>query len=221
MSQDTVTETTDNWPFGRILKYVLLPKPKGSPKAGKKEIALRVAMGALFGAVTLYLSLGGKSLPSCDQSDTKNILGKIINDLPAARAQNIRYVSLKSIVEQGYNKSTELRSCQATLVTTSGEDSVQYSVKWQDKAKGLFYVEAQLRPGNEPGARQDADIDRKVTSDAVRQFEIAKRNGNPIDVCVQAMGVSAAYLQANDESNYASWKDVERQACRAAGMPTY
>lgn len=221
MSQDTVTtETTDSWPFGKILKHVLLPKPKGSPKAGKKEITLRLAMGAIFGAIGLYFALGGKSLPGCDQSDTKDLVGKIINDLPVARAQNTQYVALKNVVEQGYNKTTELRSCQAILVTTAGENSIQYSVKWQDKTKGLIYVAAQLLPTNEPVAEMD-DINQKVASDAVRQFEIAKRNGTPTDVCVQAMGVSAAYLQAKDESNYASWKATETQACRAIGMPGY
>jgi len=34
------------------------------------------------------------------------------------------------------------------------------------------------------------------------QYEIAARHGGAIDVCVQAGLVTAAYLQAKDESHY-------------------
>jgi hypothetical protein len=144
MSENSIIETTDSWSFGEILKYVLLPKPKGSPKAGKKEIALRLVMAGFSGLIALQLFFGGKSLPSCDQSESTKLVGQIVNDLPLVKAANVQYVSLKNITEQGHNKEADLRSCSATLVTTAGEDDLQYSIKWQNKKDGTFYVEAQI-----------------------------------------------------------------------------
>ncbi len=62
-------------------------------------------------------------------------------------------------------------------------------------------------------------ITDKVATDAVQQYNIAKRQGDPVQICVQAGLVSAAYLQAKDEANYQVWKATERNDCRRAGMP--
>jgi len=65
------------------------------------------------------------------------------------------------------------------------------------------------------------NIERKVANDAVEQYNIAKRQGDRIQICVQAGFVSAAYLQAKDQENYNRWKSIEKSDCRAAGMPQY
>lgn len=62
-------------------------------------------------------------------------------------------------------------------------------------------------------------LEKQVANDFVEQYNIAKRNGTTMDVCVHAGLVSAAYLQAKDESNYQRWKQTERSDCRSAGMP--
>jgi hypothetical protein len=62
------------------------------------------------------------------------------------------------------------------------------------------------------------DITNKVAADAVAQYRIAERNGSPIDVCVQAGFVTAAYLQAKDEPNYQRWKQTEKSVCAKAGI---
>lgn len=62
-------------------------------------------------------------------------------------------------------------------------------------------------------------IEIQVAADAVNQYEIAKRQGNAMQVCVQAGLVSAAYLQAKDEPNYNKWKKIESDDCRRAGVP--
>lgn len=62
-------------------------------------------------------------------------------------------------------------------------------------------------------------IENQVASDQVTQYNIAKGQGNQIQICVQAGMVSAAYLQANDTSNYNQWKAIEESDCRAAGIP--
>jgi len=62
-------------------------------------------------------------------------------------------------------------------------------------------------------------IEQHVADDAVKQYEMAKRNGTPIDICVHAGLVSAAYLQAKDEENYRRWKQIETGDCDSAGVP--
>lgn len=62
------------------------------------------------------------------------------------------------------------------------------------------------------------DIENQVAIDSVEQYEIAKKQGDPIMTCVQAGMVSAAYLQAKDETKYNEWKSVERTDCEAAGI---
>jgi hypothetical protein len=59
----------------------------------------------------------------------------------------------------------------------------------------------------------------QVADDAVKKYEIAKRNGRPLDVCYQARMVALAYLQAKDETNYAIWKQTESRECSSAGLP--
>ena len=61
-------------------------------------------------------------------------------------------------------------------------------------------------------------IQDQVAQDQVQQYNIAKQSGNPIDICVQAGMVAAAYLQAQDQTQYAQWKEIERTDCRAAGI---
>lgn len=66
-------------------------------------------------------------------------------------------------------------------------------------------------------ARDMQKIENQVAADAVRQYEIAQREGNPMQMCVQAGLVSAAYLQAKDETNYQKWKRIEGEDCGRAG----
>jgi hypothetical protein len=57
------------------------------------------------------------------------------------------------------------------------------------------------------------DIYKQVSADAVQQYEIAKRQGDKIQICVQAGLVSAAYLQEKNESSYQQWKAIEQEDC--------
>lgn len=72
-------------------------------------------------------------------------------------------------------------------------------------------------------ARQDlnplADIYGKVAADAVAKYEMVKRTGTPIERCVQAQMVVAAFLQAKDQANYEAWHKVQHEDCQKAGMP--
>jgi hypothetical protein len=63
-------------------------------------------------------------------------------------------------------------------------------------------------------------IEDQVVKDAVKQYEIAKKNGTPADICEHAGLVSAAYLQAKNEEKYRTAKAQEKQDCAAAGVPS-
>jgi hypothetical protein len=62
-------------------------------------------------------------------------------------------------------------------------------------------------------------IEQQVATDSESQYNITKQSGTTMDQCVHAGLVAAAYLQANDQSSYAKWKEVERRDCDAAGVP--
>jgi hypothetical protein len=68
-------------------------------------------------------------------------------------------------------------------------------------------------------AKDMQQITNQVAQDQVAQYNIAKRNGDAMQICVQAGMVSAAFLQSNDEPNFNKWKAVEKQDCAAAGLP--
>jgi len=48
-------DSTDIWPWSKIIKYTLLPKPKGSPRIGKKEILVRIVIATIFIIIALIL----------------------------------------------------------------------------------------------------------------------------------------------------------------------
>jgi hypothetical protein len=69
------------------------------------------------------------------------------------------------------------------------------------------------------GESRLSEIHAKVAADSVEKYNIAKRQGSPVDVCVHAGLVAAAFLQAKDEGNYAAWKATEKRDCMNAGVP--
>jgi len=87
---------------------------------------------------------------------------------------------------------------------------------------GVLGVVAYFTIGRESQERQVqqamSDIENKVATDAVQQYEIAKRQGDPMQTCVQAGMVSAAFLQAKDEASYTRWKATEQADCARAGL---
>jgi hypothetical protein len=73
--------------------------------------------------------------------------------------------------------------------------------------------------GLEPHAAKEMQrSENLVPADAINQYGIAKRQGDPVQICKQAGLVSAAYLQAKDEPNYQRWKIIEKDDCGRAGV---
>lgn len=98
----------------------------------------------------------------------------------------------------------------ATASSLGGVFAVLFVALW-----GWYYFGGGLE---QQADRTMQDITNKVAADAVAQYGIASRNGSPIDICVQAGMVSAAYLQAKDEANYQRWKQTEKSDCSKAGI---
>ena len=62
------------------------------------------------------------------------------------------------------------------------------------------------------------NITDQVAADAVKQYNIVSVQGDPMQKCVQAGFVSAAYLQAKNDVKYNSWKAIEAGECAVAGV---
>lgn len=75
-----------------------------------------------------------------------------------------------------------------------------------------------MMTGCDSQEQQLETIHAKVADDAVEQYDIAKKQGDKVQICAQAGIVSAAYMQAKDEPKYNEWKAVEKADCKAAGI---
>ncbi len=64
----------------------------------------------------------------------------------------------------------------------------------------------------------EVSIHEKVCNDFVQQYEIAARQGDKMQMYVQAGMCSAAFLQAKDEQNYKKWKEIETNLARQVGI---
>lgn len=57
-----------------------------------------------------------------------------------------------------------------------------------------------------------------VIDQSLKQYDIVKNSGKAVDICGAAQSVQAAYLQAQDATNYKHWGDIAKQDCHAAGI---
>lgn len=89
--------------------------------------------------------------------------------------------------------------------------------KTQEESNVRF--EETLKRARGAGAELSDRIFDDVARDQVAQYQISKRKGDAIQICVQAGMVVAAYLQAKDESEYRRWVDVRTSDCKRAGVP--
>ena len=59
-----------------------------------------------------------------------------------------------------------------------------------------------------------------AAEDQIKVYDIAKRNGDKMQTCTQAMMIAQFFLQSKDEARWKEWKAKEKADCKAAGMPT-
>lgn len=63
------------------------------------------------------------------------------------------------------------------------------------------------------------NIDQEIAKETIAEYEIAKKQGDKMQICIQAGMVATAFLQAKDEANYGKWKDIEKKDCAEAEVP--
>ena len=80
----------------------------------------------------------GDGLPKCGSDEAEELITEIINE---RRYQLCNFVELRSVEEVGHNKSAELRTCSAELITTKSSESIYYSIKWVNQNKEEFWLE--------------------------------------------------------------------------------
>jgi hypothetical protein len=67
--------------------------------------------------------------------------------------------------------------------------------------------------------RPEEDVSRSVAEDAIKQYEIAKRNEQAADARLQAGIAATAYLDTKDEARHRKWKGIQKQEAVRAGLP--
>lgn len=114
--------------------------------------------------------------------------------------------------------SSEAKTCPHCGVTPRNKTNALSAIIGGVIAVGLiwFFVGGGLERQVAKDMRQ---IEAQVADDMVQQYHIAKKSGDPIDVCVHAGMVAASYLQAKDDSSYENWKQIETRDCDRAGIP--
>lgn len=63
---------------------------------------------------------------------------------------------------------------------------------------------------------QVAKVNNFRVQDAIGNYEAASRSGDPLDMCVKAKLVAAAYDEAREAVSAEAWRAREREACQLA-----
>ena len=82
----------------------------------------------------------------------------------------------------------------------------------------IFFALVSCIHGCKNKSESNISIEQQVALDMITEYRIVKKSGKPVEVCVAAMSVVAAYLQAKDESKYQEWQSIKNQDCQLAGM---
>lgn len=107
--------------------------------------------------------------------------------------------------------------CGHPLKTTCFEKNLK--LFWYILAIGGVLALLSLGGGIGTNVSRDLkSINEKVVSDTLKQYEIAKMQGDKMQICVQAGLVAAAYLQAQNATQYNVWKEIEKGTCQKAGL---
>ncbi|MGH8396828.1 MAG: hypothetical protein ACRETA_01095 [Gammaproteobacteria bacterium] len=135
------------FPAYLIKRSDLIDKAKENPVEAKGRAAKAIALsivGVCVLVLIVYSANFSSSLPACNDADAQSLVGSIVNDMSIVKAAGAQFVSLKNISELGFNQDTQTRSCSATLVTSIGENDLQYSIKWSNADKTKYYIEARI-----------------------------------------------------------------------------
>ena len=79
---------------------------------------------------------------------------------------------------------------------------------------------SRFAPSADPAYRS-ISIEDQVAQNAVKEYQIAAREGDLLQMYTQAGFCSAAFLQAHDEENYRKWKAIEHQLAAQLHLRVY
>ncbi|AVN30064.1 hypothetical protein L1Z01_20850 [Acinetobacter baumannii] len=104
-----------------------------------------------FIIVSSILLLAGcssfKKLPACDSPEVTNILKNAITEVPAFKMLGVTNIEIKDIGERP-SSTRDKKICRGSLFLGEnlGSQVIYYSVDWQNKDKGEFWVQTIPNP---------------------------------------------------------------------------
>lgn len=131
------------FPAYLVNRGLLIEKAKGTPVEVQGRGGKAVVLGAV-GALWIFLSLTAfmsGDVPACDSPEVTDLAMQAIKDAPVVKLSGLEVKNLSIPAEVNYNASTETRLCRAQLAHALGNEIIQYSVQWHDKANQIIYVE--------------------------------------------------------------------------------
>ncbi len=159
-------------------------------------------MKRLLISLIVFSSVASGEIPSCESSGVRDTVKQIIKDA------SLRFIDLQNVMETGYNREDQIRSCAGNLATMErGAEYVQYIVRLPDKGVNAEYWVEFLNPEQDNG--------QMAAKEAIKQYELVKASGRPIfEVCLQLGAITQLFLWANDESQYKLWQDKKTEECK-------
>jgi DNA-directed RNA polymerase subunit N (RpoN/RPB10) len=193
---------------GRPIAAAVPRKRRRLPRWSKWLLTLGMLIGALCGAAYVFRN-ELMPVPACVDPDVLRVAEQLVKERVSASNQR-----LLDGREQRFDPLTEMRHCSGRTVIGSRSVSVEYFVQWADRLEGTFLVNVTVAFD-----AFEAVAGEKLKADAIDQYNIARRSGSRMDRCVGASNVALWHLQAKDQRGYEQWKRIEKEDCRAAGVP--
>jgi hypothetical protein len=143
-------------------------------------------------------------IPACVEPGVLDTVASLISGQLGTAAQVVG-ARETGMIEQG-----EARACDCQVLFNGRKRDASYTVRWKNRLTTEYWVEASVL---------ELSVEQQVVEQAVEQYRIAKQRGTPTEICVQAMSVVAAQLQARDSVAYGRWQETKDRDCKAAGVP--
>ncbi len=103
--------------------------------------ALGPASALIFGlALMMLLGCNKKKLPACDDPQVQGLAKSALQNAPAFKGRWMNF-QLGIGGETRYRATPAKRVCRSTLSSTVGNETLFYSVEWQNEKKGIIWVQ--------------------------------------------------------------------------------
>ncbi len=109
----------------------------GGPNLGPLSLLVAVIFLGLPVGVALVVP---KKLPACDSAEVKQVLVQIVSNAPAFKQGSRHLSQIDGHRELGFDAEKQIRTATCTAHTDFGAIPLTYTVSWQDRDKGMFFV---------------------------------------------------------------------------------